>query len=294
MMSSKFQFAIDLRNGKRVTLAKLDKIPKGAEIFKHLGCPGCKCSLVFRHSGVKSASLATKWDVEHGEGCEYTVQHGVADQVIRYRGDATQYLTPTEQRARASESYYEYKRKYNADHGIPNKKRKSGTRKKKEPKSLKKDEDTGVVIRRKNHPTLHPEQETNVENNTSLHIPPKYPLMLSNSDIGGTFRTGGVLSDVRFFNSQATIEIKDQNVPIRLVFDEAFFNSASVSFSGLLHQLKGEVLPKVKDNLVIVSATMETIPGINGGIDCMVRSEIGILFNNKPLSVFLHKFRSAS
>ncbi|MCT3584159.1 hypothetical protein EFS17_09380 [Levilactobacillus brevis] len=214
--------------------------------------------------------------------------------MIRYRGEVTRYLTPTEQRIRASESYYEYKRKYNSDHGIPTKKRKPGHRKKKEPKSLKKEEDTGVVIRKKNLPTLHPEQETDSENTTSLRVSPRYPLTLLSSDIGGTFRTAGVLSNVRFFNSQAGIEIRDQDVPIQLVFDEAFFNSASVSFSGLLHQLKDEVLPKVKDNLVIVSATMETIPGINGGIDCMVRSESGILFNNKPLSVFLHKFRSAS
>src|SRR5699024_7264230 len=119
----KFEFAVNLLDGNKLTLAELDKIPLGDERLQHLGCPECKCLLTFNHSGVNNPSLSTRNGVDHVPGCPYAVKR-TSGKKVTYVGNEVSLLTSTELIDRAHESYYEYMRKYKSEHGIQVKRRK--------------------------------------------------------------------------------------------------------------------------------------------------------------------------
>lgn len=118
------------------------------------------------------------------------------------------------------------------------------------------------------------------------------PVTLTRDKLNETMTMTGILTNISLNNHQAILTLVENRVKAKMILDEAFFSTASQGFEKVLLEVNKYIL---KNGFVIVSATVETIPDINGfDIDCMVRTENSLQFNGKDPQVFLYKLNKAS
>lgn len=279
---TKFNNARDLTTGKLVFTKDLDKLAPGSEELANLGCPECGCAVTFYHSGTRPACFRTKRKVQHAEGCPNTVHHKPVN--IVYTSDSeTVYLSPQAQKRRSYAFYYRLKKRYDEEEGIP---QVTPKKRKKPQTSPKKDDDVAPVLRPRDiHPTLHAEKSSLPEDVLvgNVRTPAKTPTTFDTQRDNGTYIFGGLLSNILIGQRQVTLILNENGHSFSLILDEALF---ATSYEGFKNDLT-DIRNHVKGTRCIVTAAGETIPGIHGGKDCMVRNEGSLEFNGKSARLFL-------
>ncbi|WP_240411326.1 hypothetical protein [Limosilactobacillus vaginalis] len=280
-MVLKYTSAVDLINGKEISIDRLITLKSDDETLKNLGCPICRCPLILKHLGsMRGPYLSTKPGFHHSEECDKRVKVELRKERFEAIAHDDIYLTPEAQHARASNFARRLRR---VENGKAIKPKKSVRKKLSKTKRIGKNTKTvkGVVHRASINPSVG-----RTIRNEHVRLSAATP---SNVDryISRTIKFGGMLDEIKIGNASASIVVSYGRNKTSIILNEAFFRQSATGYKNLLIALKRFI--EVNSKNPIVAAVVDVIPNKNNEPECLVRIDQALCFEGLSLGMYLYR-----